>query len=264
MRHLAVLVALLAAGNAGAGVTVALQPASQLVAPGSDFDLVLEVTAAGSSFNAFDAIVGFDPAALTPVVLAPVSLQEGALMTGACANRFHDFRSGADRDTLTDVLLCANVSVTGPGTIYRLRFHASTTEQTTTVHLLPGLRFFDSGILIPSSGSDAVVTIGGTIGVPNPGASSMRLALAPNPARGAVSIRIDGAPEGTQELRVIDARGRRVRVLESGWLPAGARLRTWDGASQAGGRMPPGSYWIELRAGDRSVRARCVLLPGTR
>jgi hypothetical protein len=57
-----VLVALLAAGNASAGVTVALQPASQLVAPGSDFDVLLEVTAPGSSFNAFDAIVGYDPA----------------------------------------------------------------------------------------------------------------------------------------------------------------------------------------------------------
>jgi len=261
MRHLAVLVALLAAGNAGAGVTVALQPASQLVAPGSDFDLVLEVTAAGSSFNAFDAIVGFDPAALTPVVLAPLSLQEGGLMSAACPNRFHDFRVGADRDTVTDVLLCAGVSVTGPGTIYRLRFHASSTEQTTTVHLLPGLRFFDAGILVPSSGSDAVVTIGSAVGVTNPAASATRLALAPNPARGAVSVRIDGAPEGMQELRVIDARGRRVRVLESGWCPAGARVRTWDGTAQAGGRAAPGSYWIELRAKDRSVRAHCVLLP---
>jgi hypothetical protein len=240
-------------------VTVALQPATQVVAPGADFDLLLEVTAAGSPFNAFDAIVGFDPAALTPVVLAPLSLQEGALMTGACGTRFHDFRAGAARDTLTDVLLCANVSVTGPGTIYRLRFHASSTEQSTTVHLLPGLRFFDSGILIPSSGSDAVVTIANTVGVSGPRGEGMQLALAPNPARGPVSIRIDGAPAGTQELRVIDARGRRVRVIESGWLPAGARLRTWDGASQAGGRVPAGSYWIELRAGGRSVRARCVL-----
>ena len=261
MRFLAVLVALLAAGDAGAGVTAALLPASQVVAPGADFDLLLEVTAPGSSFNAFDAIVGFDPAALTPVVLAPLSLQEGALMTGACANRFHDFRAGADRDTVTDVLLCAGVSVTGPGTIYRLRFHAASTAQTTTVHLLPGLRFFDAGILVtPTSGSDAQVTIGSPVGVSDPRVGATRLALAPNPAPGAVSVRIDGAPAGAQVLRVIDARGRRVRVLESGWFPAGARVRIWDGSSQAGGRVPPGSYWIELRAGDRSVRAHCVLL----
>ena len=263
MRHLpAVLLLLLAAGSASAGVTVALQPAAQLVAPGADFDLLLEVTEPGSSFNAFDAIVGYDPAALTPVVLAPLSLQEGALMTAACPNRFHDFRVGADRDTVTNVLLCAGVSVTGPGTIYRLRFHASSTDQTTTVRLLPGLRFFDSGILVtPSSGSDAVVTIGSPIGVERPVAGATLLALAPNPARGAVSVRIEGAPAGAQELRVIDARGRRVRVLENGWFPAGARVRTWDGSSQAGGRVAPGSYWIELRAGERSVRARCVILP---
>src|SRR5437879_4467303 len=102
-----VLAALLAAAPAAVaapGVKVALLPAAQTVAPGAEFDLSLEVTRAGSSFNAFDAIVGYDPAALTLVPLTPLSNQEGSYFVAACSNRFHRFRPGADRDTITDVL----------------------------------------------------------------------------------------------------------------------------------------------------------------
>src|SRR6185503_17145494 len=88
---LGLLAAPVLAGPARASVTVALQTASASVAPGADFDVDVTVTQAGSAFNAFDAVVGFDPAALTFVQLAPLSLQEGALMTGACGNRFHQF-----------------------------------------------------------------------------------------------------------------------------------------------------------------------------
>src|SRR5438093_988198 len=49
---------------AAAGVRVALQPANSTVAPGSEFDLSMEVTEAGSNFNGFDAYIGYDPAAL--------------------------------------------------------------------------------------------------------------------------------------------------------------------------------------------------------
>lgn len=114
-------------------MTVALQPAIQTVAPEAEFDLYLQVTQSGSAFNGFDAIVGYTPSALT---LVPLSQQEGALMTGACATRFHRFRTGVDRDTITDVLLCSEVFLTGPGQIYRLHFRAATTPQTTAVQFM--------------------------------------------------------------------------------------------------------------------------------
>ena len=136
------LAILFAAGApvARAGITVALDPPTQSVAPGAEFDVFVAVTQAGSSFNAFDAVIGFDPAALTLLQLSPLSLQEGALMTAACPSTFHRFTPGADRATIADVLLCEGQSVTGPGQIYRLRFRASNTSQITNVRFLSGLR----------------------------------------------------------------------------------------------------------------------------
>jgi hypothetical protein len=197
---------------------------------------------------------------LTPVVLAPLSLQEGALMTAACPNRFHDFRVGADRDTVTDVLLCAGVSVTGPGTIYRLRFHASSTEQTTGVHLLPGLRFFDAGILVTSSGSDAVVTIGSAVGVTNPGTPATRLALAPNPARGrglGADRRRARRRPGAAGHRRAGTPGARARER----LVSRRRARPDLGRHRAG-RRPRRAGLLLDRAARRGPLgpARCVLL----
>jgi hypothetical protein len=160
------------------GVTVALLPATQTVAPGSEFVLSLEVTRAGSPFNAFDAIIGYDPAALTLLPQTPVALQEGAYFAAACPNHFHRFQAGVDRDTITDVLLCAGKSVTGPGQIYRLRFRASNTAQSTHVRFLPGLQFYNAGLFAnPDSSSDAIVGIG----VPATAESTVVKAPAPKP-----------------------------------------------------------------------------------
>ena len=130
------------ASPAAPGVTVALLPTQQ-VAPGATFDVYIQVTQAGSVFNGFDAVIGYDPAALTFV---PGSNEEGPYMTGACGNTFHVFRAGAGRDTITDVLLCAGVSLPGPGQLYKLRFQASMTPQVTEVRFLPGLQFYNAGL----------------------------------------------------------------------------------------------------------------------
>src|SRR5512143_2432122 len=110
LRRLLPCALLLAAacGSAHAGVEVALSPASLTVTPGSEFDLEIRVTSAGSSFNGFDAVVGYDPAALTFLPASPLSLQQGCLMTGecsaACGNTFHQFSSGGDSLRVNDVL----------------------------------------------------------------------------------------------------------------------------------------------------------------
>ena len=164
--------------NGAPGVKVALLPAAQTVAPGAEFVLSLQVTRAGAPFNAFDAIVGYDPAALTLVPQTPIALQEGAYFGAACGTHFHRFQPGADRDTITDVLLCAATSVTGPGEIYRLRFRASNTAQLTTVRCLPGLQFYNAGLFAnPDSSSDAIVGIG----VPATAESTVVKAPAPKP-----------------------------------------------------------------------------------
>src|SRR5438094_1617210 len=78
--------------TAAQGVHVALMPAALQVAPGSTFDLEIDVTQAGSNFNGFDIYIGYDPSAVSLVPLSPISLQEGSYFTSACGNRFHRFR----------------------------------------------------------------------------------------------------------------------------------------------------------------------------
>ncbi len=246
------------------GVKVALRPASQVVAPGSTFELSIEVTRAGAAFNAFDAYVGYDPAALTLVPQSPISLQEGAYFVAACSNRFHRFQAGVDRDTITDVLLCAGVSLTGPGQIYKLRFQASTTTQLTTVRFLPGLQFYNSGLYVnPDSSSDAVVSIGGVGVAVDPGAErsgSLRISVSPNPARGSVRFRIDTEREGAQRLIVTDVQGRTVRRLQDGRFSPGTRTITWDGRNDSGQVARPGTYVAWVRSPGKTIRARFLLI----
>src|SRR5689334_19609432 len=93
---LALTVGIISNGPALAqGVTVALSPAAQTVAPGDTFNLELDVTLTGSQFNGFDAIIAYDPAAVTFLPRSPLSLQEGSYMRGACGNTFHLFSAAA-------------------------------------------------------------------------------------------------------------------------------------------------------------------------
>jgi hypothetical protein len=245
-----------AGGPAAQGVTVALTPGTQEVTPGAEFDVDVTVTQAGAQFNGFDAIIGWDPAALTPV-----SQQEGSLMTDACSNTFHVFRQGASTDTIADVLLCGGVSVTGPGQIYRLRFRASDTPQVTRVRFLPGLYFYDAGrYVVPITSTDATITIG-VVGVGPPVVpGKLQLRVAPNPSRGSAVCTIESDRAGPQRLKVFDTRGRLVRSFEDSVTTVGARKVTWDGRDSMGKDAPPGIYLVTLEAAGRSVSGRISLL----
>jgi hypothetical protein len=222
--------------------------------------LSIDVTEAGSPFNAFDIYLGFDPAALTPVPLSPLSLQEGSYFSAACPNRFHRFKAGTDRDTISDVLLCAATSLTGPGQIYRVRFQASSTPQVTTVKFLPGLQFYNEGVFVnPAYSGSAIVWIGTPLAVPAaPSVRDLSLSAAPNPARGAMGFEL-GLPEaGTASLEVADIQGRVVRKIEAGVLEAGTHVLAWDGRDAAGLTVAPGIYLARARLGSWTVHTRFV------
>ena len=93
-------IAMFAAPVCAQGVRVALLPAQQTVTPGSEFEITLQIPQAGSAFKGFDAVVGYNPAALTLLPLAPTTLQQGCLMTGscsaACGNTLHLFSAAGD------------------------------------------------------------------------------------------------------------------------------------------------------------------------
>jgi hypothetical protein len=250
-------VILSSASASAQGVTVALTPPSVQVAPGDTFDLYVTVTQAGSPFNGFDAVLGWDAAALTPV-----SSNEGQLMTDACATRFYMFHPGADSDTITDVLLCNGVSVTGPGQIYHLRFHASATPQTTQVVFLPTLRFYDAGLFVnPVTSTDATVTITSPVDAgPARLPRRLDLAVAPNPGRGGSIFTIATDRDGSQSLRVFDSRGRLVRTLDDSTIAAGVRTVRWDGKDSQGRPLARGVYYVRVEDEGRSLTKRVTLL----
>jgi hypothetical protein len=254
---------LVSAGVAGAqGVHVALTPAASEVAPGAVFDLDIEIDEAGSAFNGFDAVIGYDPAALTLIPLSPTSLQEGTLMTGACSNQFHRFQQATGTASVSDLLLCAGASITGPGQIYHLRFQASNTPQVTQVTFLPGLQFYNAGLYVnPAYPANAMIGIGTTLGIdPQPDARKLTLRVAPNPAQGGTAFVVETVRPGPQRIRVVDIRGRLVWRLEDSPATAGARRVSWDGRDAAGRPLPAGVYVVTVESGGRSTSSRVSLV----
>ncbi len=248
-----------------AGVQVALTPSIQNVAPGADFDVFVDVTEAGSPFNGFDLVASFDPAALTLVPLAPTTLQQGCLMTGACSvacgNTFHRFSAAGDSITVNNVLLCNQTSLTGPGNIYVLRFHAANTPQVTEISIRR-TNFYNAGLFVtPVSKSGCMIGIGVTLGVDGPiTAPATRMRVEPNPSRGHVTFVPEGTGAGLTEIEVLDLQGRSVRRLGPVWLGSQAPL-SWDGLDARGTRVPAGVYLARIRRGNLVQRTRVVLLP---
>ena len=81
----------------------------------------------------------------------------------------------------------------------------------------------------------------------------------PNPAREGTSFRI-GLPHGTSiEFALFDLRGRKVRELAGGELPAGEHLIHWDGRDRTGARAPNGLYFYRLRVENRVLSGRIVM-----
>ncbi len=248
------------------GVHVALMPAQQTVVPGGELDLEIDVTQAGASFNGFDAVIAYDPAALSFVQASPLALQQGCLMTGgcsaACGNTFHAFAPAADSMAITDILLCNLISLTGPGQIYKLHFIASATPQVTHVRFRT-CRFYNAGLFVtPVVTADAAVGIGVALdaGDPRPSVSGLHLRAEPNPAHGPVALAVETDASGEQSLEVLDISGRLVRRLSSGWQERGVRRVWWDGTDAAGARVPAGIYRVTLRLRNRSAETRVALL----
>lgn len=262
---LALLLAAAGATRSSALITAALTPPTQTVTPGTDFDVFFDVTAAGAAFNGFDLVVQYDPAALTPVPLVPVSNQQGCLMTGACSgacpnNTFHRFTTAGDSIVVSDVLLCNAFSLTGPGNLYKLRFHASNTQQVTQLTVRRA-QFFNAGLLVtPASVTGAQIGIGVSVGVGRdlPGLSA-GVRAEPNPARGRVQFVPTGGAPGPAEAEILDLQGRLVRSLGAVTLGAGAGF-SWDGSDLHGRRAPSGLYLVKLRRAGEVRTSRFILL----
>ena len=81
----------------------------------------------------------------------------------------------------------------------------------------------------------------------------------PNPFNPTTAIQFDLAREAEVSLTIFDARGRTVRSLWSGALPAGQHRVIWDGRNQAGAIAPSGTYFYRLRHGNGEITRKMTL-----
>jgi len=259
-------VCLAALGTAAAGLepahafTVAGASDTVVVAPGGTFTVDFVVKDPDASFNAFDLDVHFDPAKLTSYPMSPTTLQRGALMVDACTLNapFHIFTPGPDSLVGTLVILCSGVSVTGPGTIYSLRFTAAATTAWTQLTLGPGTSFYNGGPRVNGVVKRAVVVkIGSPVldagGQPRLPSMPALDPIAPNPARAGQTLALSfSLPRAeSSEVVVMDAQGRRVAGAPWALREAGAqRLEV------ALPPLAPGRYTITLRTESGVTRSR--------
>ena len=258
---LACLVALCATAglSQAARFTVAGATDTVAVALGQTFTVDVVVREASPSFNAFDLDARFDPARLTNNPMSPLSAQRGALMTTACVtgSPFHLFTSAPDSVVCTMVILCNGVSVTGPGTIYRLRFTAGNTDAYTAITFGAGTAFYMGGPVVDTLVRRAIVVRIGTPPVLDADLEPARVPrldpLAPNPARSPgslmVSFRLPRAESA--RLALYDAQGRNV---------ASASREVVDASIQrvllALPGLAPGRYQLVLRTSSGAVASR--------
>lgn len=101
----------------------------------------------------------------------------------------------------------------------------------------------------------------GTAGVaPVTRAPIAQLEIAPNPSRGAASLRFRMPAAAAGEVAIYDLAGRRVRVLARGDFAAGDRRMSWDGRDASGRPVAPGLYFARVRAGALDLTAHVLRL----
>ena len=89
-----------------------------------------------------------------------------------------------------------------------------------------------------------------------PDAASLDLAVAPNPAVGAVEVWFETSAPAEVRVTVTDALGLRVAVLAEGARPAGRHTVRW-----ASDRAAAGVYLVRVQAGEHTATRRVTRLP---
>lgn len=92
------------------------------------------------------------------------------------------------------------------------------------------------------------ISLDGTVAAPPPTGrpGSVLSHHGAHPSLSAASVRYQLSGEGPAELTIVDARGRRVRVLEGGIVGPGIFVARWDGNDDSGRRVPSGVYYYRL------------------
>ena len=122
---------------------------------------------------------------------------------------------------------------------------------------------YDTGLSASSEGSTWVMVLGdSTTSIPEDGSPSFdRLAgVYPNPFNPKTSVQFNLANAGKVELTIIDATGRRIRSLASGYWEKGLHEVSWDSRNDVGKSVASGVYFVQLRTREGIFSSKAVLL----
>jgi hypothetical protein len=87
------------------------------------------------------------------------------------------------------------------------------------------------------------------------------VAVRPNPIVAGAAVEFVTAERAAVDLVLFDSRGRRVATfLATTVMDAGPHHVSWSGSGDTSAPIPPGVYWLELRAPPRRSTSRVTLL----
>jgi alpha-beta hydrolase superfamily lysophospholipase len=102
---------------------------------------------------------------------------------------------------------------------------------------------------------------GGLTGAPSPMEPAVfRIVAAPNPFNPTTVLTLTLDREGSARLEILDARGRRVRLLHAGPAAAGTSTVTWNGRDDRGRPAATGIYMARATSGGQVASTRLVLV----
>jgi hypothetical protein len=114
-------------------------------------------------------------------------------------------------------------------------------------------------------GSDGAAASFGPYAVSIPD-NPVRVRVGPNPSRERARVSLSlpgGSRDGPlqAEVRVLDLKGRTVRVLHRGALARGVTTLEWDGRSDGGGQLGAGLYFVRVTSPLGSSTTRFTRIP---
>ncbi len=108
--------------------------------------------------------------------------------------------------------------------------------------------FYEFGVLIPPPPSAV------------PGAGVLTVSASPNPFNPRTTISLDLPAAGKVSVQLYDLRGRCVRTLQDGPLPAGPTALVWQGDDDAGRALASGVYFYEVKAASENRIGKLALV----
>jgi hypothetical protein len=82
----------------------------------------------------------------------------------------------------------------------------------------------------------------------------------PNPFNPSTTVEVSLTTRERVTLGIYDARGKLVRTLKNGTLPAGLHRVDWDGRDDVGNRVATGVYFVRFNAGSIEATRKAVLI----